>query len=33
MYHSVSTGLLVLLDIVIITQLNRHISHVPNIMH
>ena len=33
MYHSVSTGLLVLLDIVIITQLNRNISHVPNIMH
>ena len=30
MYHSVSTAVfLVILDIVIITQLNRRFSHVP----
>ena len=33
MYHSVSTGIFsTILDTVIITQLNRRFSHVPNLI-
>ena len=32
MYHSVYTGILVILDTDIITQLNRRFSHVPNLI-
>ena len=32
MYHSVSTGFLVIMDTVLITQFKRRISHVPNLI-
>ena len=32
MYHSVSIGILVILDTDLITKLNRRFSHVPNLI-